>query len=379
VSVTERLGSVAKITMGQAPDGQTYNGEGVGLPLIAGAGDFGQVHPSPKKFTSAPTKVCDPGDIVIGIRASIGEKVVADRRYCLGRGVAGLSPRADLDARYLWHWLTNIAPILLAKAKGATFLQVNREDIAGLEIELPSLVEQRRIAEILDKADTLRAKRQAALAQLDFLTQSMFLDMFGDPVCKPKWPAQPLGWLVESLRYGPRFYNEAYTEGGVRVVRISDLKDNGTLDFDAMPRLEITERALQNSMLRAGDIIFARTGATVGKTAVVHESDPPCIAGAYFIVLRFDKRIEPIYARSVLSSASVRQIIARRSRQAAQQNFSGPGLRQLPMPIPPMALQQEYVARISSMKRLGSKLHSSRDEFDSLFDSLQQRAFRGEL
>ena len=107
--------------MGQAPPGDSYNAEGCGLPLIAGAGDFDGNRPAAKKFTTAPAKTCAPGDIVLGIRASIGAKVVADKEYCLGRGVAGLRAKEELNQRYLWHWLTRATPNLAAKGKGATF------------------------------------------------------------------------------------------------------------------------------------------------------------------------------------------------------------------------------------------------------------------
>lgn len=175
------LEDVCVITMGQAPSGESYNDKKDGLPLIAGAGDFDGERPRAKKFTTAPSKVCASGDIVLGIRASIGAKIWADGSYCLGRGVAGLRPREGLHDRYLWHWLTNSAPTLTAKGRGATFLQVNRADIGEMEIPVPSLDEQRRIAAILDQADALRAKRRQALTHLNDLTQSTFLDMFGDP------------------------------------------------------------------------------------------------------------------------------------------------------------------------------------------------------
>ena len=104
---TASLGDVADVVMGQAPSGESYNHEGEGWPLIAGAGDFGESVPVAKKFTTAPSKLCSDGDIVLGIRASIGEKVLADGQYCLGRGVAGLRAKRNLDQRYLWHWLTH--------------------------------------------------------------------------------------------------------------------------------------------------------------------------------------------------------------------------------------------------------------------------------
>jgi type I restriction enzyme S subunit len=139
----KRLDVVAEILMGQAPPGESYNLEGNGWPLLAGAGDFKGSHPVAKKFTTEAAKISMPGDIVIGVRASIGDKVVADREYCLGRGVAALRASAELHDRYLWHWLSSIKSSLEAKGKGATFKQVTKEDIAELEIPLPPLEEQR--------------------------------------------------------------------------------------------------------------------------------------------------------------------------------------------------------------------------------------------
>ena len=121
-------------------------------------------------------------------------KVISDTEYCLGRGVAGLRPSSLLDSRYLWHWLDEVGPELKSKGRGATFLQVNRKDIKELQIPLPPLAEQKRIAGILDAADALRAKRRESLAQLEALLQSTFLTLFGDPVENPMgWPIAKVG------------------------------------------------------------------------------------------------------------------------------------------------------------------------------------------
>ena len=115
-----RLGDVCTVEMGQAPPGVSYNDQGRGLPLLAGAGDFKEGRPAAKKFTTAATKVAVKGDIVLGIRATIGEKVIADQTYCLGRGVAGLRPvDKRLHVRFLWHWLTHTSLRPTVPASGA--------------------------------------------------------------------------------------------------------------------------------------------------------------------------------------------------------------------------------------------------------------------
>ena len=247
-------------------------------------------------------------------------------------------------------------------------------------VPLPPLREQRRIAEILDGAEALRAKRRAALALLDELTQSIFLDMFGDPMSNPKgWTQKTLGDVLTFQLYGPRFYNESYSEDGIRIVRITDLDSQGVLDFASMPRLTVSDEDREKYSLMPGDILFARTGATVGKVALIQAGDPECIAGAYFIVMRFIDGLDSLFVRSVLTTASVQAIVWMRSQQSAQQNFSGPGLRALPMILPPTNLQKMFAHRVSALESLKKPHRHALSELDQLFASLQHRAFRGEL
>lgn len=375
-----QLRDVCAITMGQAPDGESYNDRGLGLPLIAGAGDFGTDFPEAKKFTSAPTKTCDTGDIIMSIRATVGTKVLSNGVFCLGRGVAGLRPTSALDVRYLWHWLGFAEGALAAKGRGATFPQVSRSDIGELEIPFPPLDEQQRIAAILDKADALRRKRREALLLNDQLAHALYRDSFGDPVAnQAKLPITNLGQLGIKMAYGPRFHNEEYSEGGVRIVRITDLSDSGELDFEAMPRLKVSEADLLAHQSRPGELLFARTGATVGKVAIISADDPISIPGAYFIRLSFPDHIEPIFAWYTLRCTAVQELIAVRSRQSAQQNFSGPGLRRLPFTVPTLARQRAFANRVKEIQKLKAHNLAQVACLDTLFISLQSRAFSGQL
>lgn len=294
------------------------------------------------------------------------------------------SDRDALDPRYLAHFLRQDRIRLEGQRKmtgSAGQRRVPEHFLASLQIPLPPLPEQRRIAAVLDQADALRAKRRAALAKLDELTQSIFLDMFGDPVANPRsWPVRKLGSLLTFQQYGPRFYNQSYSEDGVRIVRITDLDESGTLRFSDMPRMSVSAEDKAKYALEAGDVIFARTGATVGKVSLLGPDDPPCIAGAYFIVMRFVRvTVAPGYALALLMAPSIRAIVARRSRQAAQQNFSGPSLRALSMPLPPIELQEEFTRRINAIKCLKTSHDTALGELGTLFASLQQRAFCGAL
>lgn len=339
-----------------------------------------------EKITSAAlaetsVKLVRPGALLLAMYgATVGRIGMLGVAATTNQAVCHIVPDPSVaDSRYLYYALLASVPILLQRRAGGAQPNISQAIVNDLEVPIPSLAEQRRIAEILDKADALRAKRRAALAQLDTLTQSIFLDMFGDPVRSPKWPLKPLASVIETLRYGPRFYNETYTADGVPIARITDLGEDGTLDFPSMPRLAVNAEDFEKFRLRRGDVIFARTGATVGKTAVVRDGDPDCIAGAYFIVMHFANTLEPLYVRSALNSPSIRAIVARRSRQAAQQNFSGPALRELPIPLAPLSVQRQYVARLRKVEQVAKQHTMTKQYLDALFASLQHRAFRGEL
>jgi type I restriction enzyme S subunit len=291
-------------------------------------------------------------------------------------------PGENLDSDFLCHFLRQPRMIELAasRSSGANLPRLSPKTLAEFAVPLPPLPEQRRIAAILDKADELRVTRRATLGQLNALTSAIFLEMFGDPVTNPKrWPDPKVGGLLTFQQYGPRFFNESYSDDGIRIVRITDLNESGSLAFSEMPRLAVSDADRDKYTLRPGDLIFARSGATVGKVAMIRQEDPSCIAGAYFITMRFASSLAPVYARAVLTAPRVRAIVAKRSRQAAQQNFSGPAVRQLPMPLPPITLQREFARRIVAVDRQESACRTSLAMSMNLFAALQQRAFAGTL
>jgi type I restriction enzyme S subunit len=260
--------------MGQAPSGSSYNDRGEGLPLIAGAGDFKGGVLAPTKFTTQPGKVSKPGDIVLSIRASIGAKVWADGEYCLGRGVASLRARPELDDKYLWHWLTRSERDLASKGRGATFLQVNKNDIGEMPIVLPPLSEQRRIAAILDHADALRAKRRQVLAHLDSLTHSIFNEMFSAVPATSTVEAEAS--LIRTGPFGSQLLHSEFVDDGIAVLGLDNVVGN---EFRWGERRFITPtkyEQLRRYTVRPGDVLISIMGTT-GRCVVVPEDIPVAI------------------------------------------------------------------------------------------------------
>ena len=323
-------------------------------------------------------------DVLISIAGTIGRAALvpedAPSLNC-NQAVAIVRPTQEIFRPFLRFWLESPGAQrqMRASVVTGTISNLSLTQLGNLQVPLPPLAEQRRIAEILERAEALRFKRRAALAQLDSLTQSFFLSLFGDPM-KPskRWRTATFGEFATHMAYGPRFYNEEYSSDGIRIIRITDLDDAGSLNFDVMPRMSVDASAEAKYSLQAGDVLFARSGS-VGKSAVLPEDAPKCIAGAYFIVMRFAPEVRSTFARSVINAPSVQKFIQVRSRQAIQPNFSGPGVRALPLPLPPLELQCEFERQVWAVEKLKAAQLASLTELNGLFASLQHRAFHGKL
>ena len=382
---TMPLSSVCDIAMGQAPKSNSYNVTRSGYPLIAGAGDLGELTPAPKQYTDTPTKLSRPGDLILCIRATIGDRNWSDTEYCLGRGVAGLRAKnAALIQAYLGHWLDHAAPVLRARGRGATFLQVSKGDIASLQIPLPPLAEQKRIAGILDAADALRAKRREALAQLDNLLQSTFLDMFGDPVTNPKgWELTTVG-RIGSIQGGLQVTSRRRSLPIERpYLRVANVF-RGFLELDEIKKMRLTESELLRTTLDYDDILIVEghgNKAEIGRCARWDGSIDQCVHQNHLIRLRCDRsKASPIYVEKFINSPGGRRSLIGTSRTTSGLNtISVSKVRGSEIQLPSLDLQHRFAAIVESIDEQRTRQRAHLAELDTLFASLQSRAFQGDI
>lgn len=382
---TRLLGKVAKIertsvTPERIRSGSLY----VGLENITGEGGFNSVREVANGELASNKFVFTPSHVLYGkLRPYLSKIARPEFSGICSTDILPILPGKDIDRDYLYYFLRQPEMVQYATTRsiGANLPRLSPKQLAEFPIPLPKLEEQKRIVAILDKADAIRRKRQEAMRAIRDLIDSQFLHVFGDPVGNPmNWSSTSFNDHVTLLQYGPRFYNEAYSEGkGVRIVRITDLDFQGLLNYAAMPLMDVSDEDRKKFVLKPGDLLLARSGATVGKTALIDERAPECIAGAYFIRLRFSNAIRPLYAQMVLRSESVQKLIASRSQQSAQQNFNGPAIRALPLPVPPEDIQDVFVRFHTATIATGERMAVYASESEDLFNSLVQRAFKGEL
>ncbi|MGL6013163.1 MAG: restriction endonuclease subunit S, partial [Shewanella oncorhynchi] len=165
---THNLADVAFLVMGASPKSEAYNEFGVGLPLLQGNADIKNRRSVPRIFTSEITKECSIGDILLSVRAPVGTVAQSDHKACIGRGIAAIKVKKGFNQKFIYQWLLWFEPRWCAFSQGSTFESINSDDIKQLKIKAPKLVEQEKIATVLNIADDEIAAMQS---QFDVLKQ----------------------------------------------------------------------------------------------------------------------------------------------------------------------------------------------------------------
>lgn len=276
-----------------------------------------------------------------------------DFPFCMGAdGIKVLRPKVEADAKYLYHFLRQLR--LYDGGYDRHFKYLKRA-----EIVLPPLAEQRRIAEVLDRAEALRAKRRAALAQLDSLTQSLFLDLFGDPVSNPrKWPQESLETFFH-FKTGKLDSNAAVASGQYPFFTCSreDFRID-TFAFDC------------EALLLAGN------NASADYSVKHYKGKFNAYQRTYIITLR-DERNSYDYSGFVLEHRLAE--LKRISKGTNTKYLTMELLNRIHVPVPPHELQLEFARQAVAVEKLKTAHRFSLSELDALFATLQHRAFRGEL
>jgi type I restriction enzyme S subunit len=287
-----------------------------------------------------------------------------------------LRPKSNIDLGYLCRVLEHydVTPFVTGTTRG----KLTQAGTSEIPIPLPPLAGQRQIAKILDRAEALRAKRRATLAQLDTLTQAIFLDLFGDPLTNHKeFPIYRMGDVCD-VRDGTHDSPKYVSEGGYPLVTSKNLT-GGIVDLTDVNFISETDYAQINkrSKVDRGDIIMPMIG-TIGSPVLVDHKPHYAIKNVALIKF-IATSPSAVYIRHLLSCHYFDHIVLQKNRGGTQKFVSLGDLRSFPIPLPPDELQREFARRVAAVEKLKTTHRTSLTEMDTLFTSLQHRAFRGEL
>ncbi|MDG5748709.1 restriction endonuclease subunit S [Qipengyuania sp. XHP0207] len=244
------IGELVTTTMGQSPPSAAVNEAGEGLPFIQGNAEFGDRFPEPRLFASNCPKIVEAGDILLSVRAPVGEVNVAPQRLCIGRGLAGLRPKNG-DNDYLFFALGGLASEFARLSQGSTFDAINGKDLRSICLPLPPLAEQRRIAEVLRSVDGSIAANEAVSTQARTAFQAALRDLLGRQA--NSWKTTCLGDLAAFVN-GRGFKPHEWSSEGLPIIRIQNL--NGGKEFNYYSG-EFNPKIL----VMPGDLLFAWSGS----------------------------------------------------------------------------------------------------------------------
>lgn len=304
-------------------------------------------------------KLVPPGALLLAMYgATVGRLGILGIAATTNQAVCHIIPDPTAaNVRFLFHALSNQVSNLIARGVGGAQPNISQGIIKDLALALPPLAEQRRIAEVLDRAETLRAKRRAALAQLDSLTQSLFLDLFGDPKSNPKrWPMRSFDETMrDETARSEKLQQAAYLPAGRHPV-----VDQG--------QSEIAGYCNDDALLCASSLPVVVFG---DHTRAVKLVSLPFVVGADGAkVLVPQAGIDAVFLATLLRLSPIPDLgYSRHMRE----------VKRLLYIAPPIALQCEFAHQVAALEALKATHRASLTELDALFASLQHRAFKGEL
>ena len=351
-----------------------------------------------KTITSAPEilgadapsrarKGIKEGDILVStVRPNLNAVAIVPPNldgHIASTGFCVLRPnKAVITGKYLFYFATtpNFIGILSGKVRGAHYPAVSDGSVKEIELPLPTISEQHRIVEILDQADALRKKRAEADAKAARILPSLFYKMFGDPATNPrKWTIKPLGKItLGKPQYGANAGAIVWIEGMPRYVRITDITDDGRLLKTGIVTLDIED--WEPYRLVPGDLLFARSGNTVGKAYLYQQEDGLCAYAGYLIRFQVDpEQVTPWYLSALTQTGYYKNWIETRKRVAGQPNINGKEYASLQIPCPPLSLQKHFMDMMESLMAFRNKRGAGAALIDRLFNLLLHRAFSGDL
>ena len=383
---TVPLQQICGIQIGKTPSRSVPEYWGGALPWVT-ISDFpaGRIVTSTKEritrigATKSGSKRIPHGTLLLSFKLSLGKRTIAGCDLFTNEAIAALSILDDdvVDRDYLYWALGSIDYDRLVDraAKGKT---LNKAKLKLLRIPLPPLAKQKRIARILDAADALRAKRREALGQLDTLLQSIFLDMFGDPVTNPmEWDTSVLGEVGEVVtgntpsRKRPEYYGK-----DIEWIKSDNINHPSFFLTEADERLSVAGKEVARTSPKGSILVTCIAGS------------PSCIGNAAIAdrEIAFNQQINAFVPGEHIALWFAfgvfwvgKRLVQRASTNSMKGMVSKSAFSSISIPIPPISLQSRFTAIAESIERQKASQRTHLAELDTLFASLQSRAFRGDL
>lgn len=328
-------------------------------------------------------RLVPPNTVIMSFKLSIGKTAITTAPTYTNEAIMAFIDKgvAEICPDYI-HYLFKGMDWTHGANKAVKGTTLNKATLGVYEIEIPTIDVQHNIAAALDKAQSLIAARREQVAVLDKLAKDLFVEMFGDPVRNEKgWDVKVLS-DVATIKIGPfgtLLHREDYVVGGVPLINPQHMVDGIAAPDKNFSIPESKYRELSSYTLQENDIVLGRRGE-IGRCAIVKSEHLPAICGTGSMIVRLDsEQADVTYVHSLFYQPSFTRDLEGKSTGSTMQNINAGIVKALRIPLPPIETQQQYTSRVAAINTQKSRLTASLTELETLYKSLTQRAFAGEL
>ena len=299
--------------------------------------------------------------------------------YINGNAMALDNLADNISIKYLYYFLKRrgFADVISGSAQP----QITRQGLSSIELPCPCLEIQQKIVDVLDKAQALIDKRKEQLEKLDELVQSVFYEMFGDPVRNNnQYTWVIIRELALEVKYGTSKKADA-SKGHYPILRMNNISYNGYWDFTELKYIDLEDNEFDKYLVCKGDLLFNRTNSKelVGKCAVYKNEEHMAYAG-YLIRVRINQKATPEYVWGYLNSRHGKAVLKKMCKNIiGMANINAQELQDIPILLPPIDLQNQFAHFVEKTEQQKALMQQSLVEMENNFHSIMQRAFKGEL
>ncbi|MEK4231718.1 restriction endonuclease subunit S [Anoxybacillus sp. FSL W8-0703] len=292
-----------------------------------------------------------------------------------------------LNVKYLYYFMQLYVSKLRQMSIGGVIKYIKLNYLTDAKIPLPNIEKQNKIVKVLEKAQELIDKRKAQIEALDQLTQSVFLEMFGDPWINPKkWRVKKIKEVIKNKPINGFFAkNEQYSDkGNAKIIWISDFINKRSANIHGLKKVVATEEDIKKYQVKYGDILFCRSSLNVdgiGKAAYVPEfpKDENIIFECHIIKITLSDEVLPEFFQVLSETKFFRNQIIKHSKTSTMTTISQSGIMECSIIVPPVQIQNQFLQILKKIEYEKQKLQNSLSLLNDNFNSLMQRAFKGEL
>lgn len=369
------LKEVCSINMGQSPDSDSYNENGEGVPFFQGNADFGERYPVARKWCTAPTKMAEPEDILISVRAPIGAMNYAKEECCIGRGLAALTPdKTKVSPEFIFWLLKGKNEELNSKGTGSTFKAIGRKVLEETLVPDVGLEKQIECSEILEKVYAIIQNRKQELKKLDNLIKARFVEMFGhqshNEKSLPYLTTDDVAEIYLGITHTP-----TYVENGVMFISakntsgdfldLSDVKYISREEFESAPK---------GSKPQINDVLFSRVGSNLGHPVILEENLELCT----FVSLGFLRtkgNVTSNYLKHWMRDDFFAKQVSEHVKGGGQPNLNTGWLKEFKIIVPDIECQRKFDDFCKQVDKSKFAVQKALEETQILFDSLMQEYF----